>query len=105
MRDGQSILVRGGTSSVGMTTAVLAKQRGMTVLATTRSPAKADALLDLGVDHVLTDDGEVARQARGVLPHGVDAALELIGTPTLPDTLRAVREGGVVCFAGMRRRW
>ena len=38
---GQSILIRGGTSSVGMATAVLAKQRGMTVPATTRDPAKA----------------------------------------------------------------
>ena len=34
---GQSILIRGGTSSVGMATAVLAKQLGMTVLSTTRT--------------------------------------------------------------------
>src|SRR3954465_2982197 len=34
---GQSILIRGGTSSVGLAAAVLAKQRNMTVLATTRS--------------------------------------------------------------------
>jgi NADPH2:quinone reductase len=27
--------------------------------------------------------------------------LELIGTPTLPDTLRATRVHGVVCFTGM----
>src|SRR5256885_3290443 len=38
---GQSILIRGGTSSVGMAAAVLAKRQGMTVLATTRNPAKA----------------------------------------------------------------
>ncbi|MCB1261838.1 MAG: zinc-binding dehydrogenase, partial [Acidimicrobiales bacterium] len=31
----------------------------------------------------------------------VDAALELIGTPTLPDTLRSTRVHGVVCFTGM----
>src|SRR5206468_11876211 len=37
-RAGQSILIRGGTSSVGMATAVLARQQGMTVLATTRNP-------------------------------------------------------------------
>jgi NADPH:quinone reductase-like Zn-dependent oxidoreductase len=98
---GQSILVRGGTSSVGMAVAVLAKQRDMTVFATTRTPAKAAALTALGVDHVLVDDGEVARQVRAILPDGVDTALELVGTPTLPDTLRATREGGVVCFAGM----
>lgn len=100
-RAGQSLLVRGGTSSVGMATALLAKQRGMTVLSTTRSPAKTGALLDLGVDHVLVDDGSVAPQVRAILPDGVDAALELVGTPALPDTLRAVRVHGTVCFAGM----
>jgi NADPH:quinone reductase len=100
-RAGQSILVRGGTSSVGMATAVLAKQRGMTVLSTTRSRAKHGALAALGVDHVLVDDGNVARQVRQILPDGADTALELVGTPTLPDTLRSVRVHGVVCFTGM----
>ncbi|MBL1073683.1 zinc-binding dehydrogenase [Nocardia sp. 2] len=100
-RPGQSILIRGGTSSVGMATAVLAKQRGMTVLSTTRSPAKAAALTRLGVDHVLIDDGAVATRVRALLPDGVDTALELVGTPTLPDTLRATRIHGVVCFTGM----
>ena len=100
-RPGQSILIRGGTSSVGMATAVLATQRAMTVFATTRSPAKADALTALGVDHVLIDDGDVASQVRAIAPDGVDTALELVGTPTLPDTLRSVRVHGVVCFTGM----
>jgi NADPH2:quinone reductase len=98
---GQSILIRGGTSSVGMATAILAKQHGMTVLATTRNPAKAPALTGVGVDHVLIDDGQVAEKVRAILPDGVDTALELIGTPTLPDTLRSVRVHGVVCFTGM----
>src|SRR4051812_31323245 len=40
---GQTLLVRGGTSSVGLTAAMLAKHRGLTVLATTRSEAKAGA--------------------------------------------------------------
>ena len=99
---GQSLLIRGGTSSVGMATAVLAKRLGMTVLSTTRNSAKEDALRRLGVDHVVIDDGgNVARQARAIFSDGVDTALELIGTPTLPDTLRAVRVHGVVCFTGM----
>ena len=99
---GQSLLIRGGTSSVGMATAVLAKRLGMTVLSTTRNSAKEDALRRLGVDHVVVDDGgNVARQARAIFADGVDAALELIGTPTLPDTLHAVRVHGVVCFTGM----
>jgi NADPH:quinone reductase-like Zn-dependent oxidoreductase len=95
---GQSLLVRGGTSSVGMATAVLAKRRCMTVFSTTRSAAKAAALAQIGVDHVIVDDGAVSDQVRLTLPAGVDAAIELVGTPTLPDTLRATRVGGVVLF-------
>lgn len=97
----QTLLIRGGTSSVGMATTVLAKRMGLTVLATTRDRAKAAALVEIGVDHVLIDDGEVAAQARGIVPDGVDLALELVGTPTLPDTLRALRVHGVCCFTGM----
>jgi NADPH:quinone reductase-like Zn-dependent oxidoreductase len=100
-RPGQSILIRGGTSSVGMAAAVLAKRRNMTVLSTTRSANKTTALTEIGVDHVLIDDGNVARQVRQLLPAGVDTALELVGTPTLPDTLQSTRQHGIVCFTGM----
>jgi NADPH:quinone reductase-like Zn-dependent oxidoreductase len=53
--------------------AVLAPKRGMTVLATTRSPAKSDDLAAVGVHQVLIDDGSVAPQVRRILPDGADA--------------------------------
>jgi NADPH:quinone reductase-like Zn-dependent oxidoreductase len=98
---GDTILIRGGTSSVGMATALLAKQRAMKVLSTTRNPDRSDALRAIGVDHVVIDDGQVADTVRQIEPDGVDRALELVGTSTLYDTLRAVRVHGVVCFTGM----
>lgn len=101
MQPGQSILIRGGTSSVGMAAAILAKRHGLTVLSTTRNPAKADALRDIGVDFVIEDDAEVAPRVRELFPSGVDCALELVGTPTLQDTLKSVRVHGVACFTGM----
>ena len=100
-KEGQSLLIRGGTSSVGMATAVLARRLGMRVLSTTRQEGKVRALRDIGVDEVILDDGQVAGRVRSMVPGGVDAALELIGTPTLPDTLRSTRVHGVVCFIGM----
>ena len=99
--DGQSLLIRGGTSSVGMILAVLGKQRGMTVLATTRRPGNAASLHRLGVDHVLIDGGTVEPAVRKILPDGVDGAVELVGVNVLRDTLRSVRTGGTVCFTGM----
>jgi NADPH2:quinone reductase len=98
---GETILIRGGTSSVGMATAVLAKRKSMTVLSTTRNPAKSGALEEVGVDHVILDDGHVAERVGAITSGGVDCALELVGTPTLPDTLAATRMHGVVCFTGM----
>lgn len=98
---GQTLLIRGGTSSVGMAAAVLAKRRGMSVLSTTRNPAKADALHRLGVDHVLIDGGTIAHQVHALIPEGVDGAVELVGVNALRDTLRATRSGGTVCFTGM----
>jgi NADPH2:quinone reductase len=98
---GQSLLIRGGTSSIGMATTVLAKQLGMTVFSTTRSAGKFATLTDIGVDHPLVDDGDVASQVRAILPDGVDAALELVGAPTLHDTMRSLRLHGVACMTGM----
>lgn len=98
---GQTLLVRGGTSSVGLAATTVAKDMGATVLATTRRPDRAQALLDHGADHAVVDDGTIADQVRALVPGGVDAALELVGTPTLPDTLRATRVHGTVCFTGM----
>jgi NADPH:quinone reductase len=100
-QQGQSILIRGGTSSVGMATTVLARGLDMIVLSTTRNPAKTEALRSIGANHVLIDDGKIADRVRDIVPDGVDTAVELVGTPTLPDTLAATRVHGVVCFTGM----
>src|SRR5437870_13025861 len=40
----QTLLIRGGTSSVGMAAAILAKERGLTVLSTTRQPDRVATL-------------------------------------------------------------
>ena len=102
---GQSILIRGGTSSVGMATAVLARRLDMIVLSTTRNPGKIEALRRIGADHVVIDDGQIADRVRDILPSGVDTALELVGTPTLPDTLAATKlpRGGVLHRDALQR--
>lgn len=98
---GQTLLIRGGTSSVGQAAAVLAKDRGLTVLATTRREERFDVLRGAGVDHPLADGGEVAEAVWELVPGGVDLALELVGTDAMRDTLLATRVGGTVCFTGM----
>jgi NADPH:quinone reductase len=94
LKPGQSVLIRGGTSSVGLAAAALAKWRGATVLSTTRQAGRLARLAEHGADHPLLDTGQIAPAVRELYPGGVDAALDLVGTPTLPDTLRAVRVHG-----------
>jgi NADPH2:quinone reductase len=101
LQPGQTLLIRGGTSALGYATAALARQMGATVLATTRQPARLDELAAHGIDHPLLDDGTIAGRVRELYPQGVNAALELVGTPTLPDTLAATRVHGTVCMSGM----
>jgi NADPH:quinone reductase len=103
LRAGQTLLVRGGTSSVGLAVAALGRDLGATVLSTTRRADRVDALRAHGAAHVIVDDGRIAERVRGIVPDGVDAAIELVGTPTLPDTLAATRVHGTVCFTGMYR--
>ena len=98
---GQTLLIRGGTSALGLVTTTLAKDIGATVIATTRQPERIAALREQGVDYPIVDTGEIATQVREIVPEGVDAALELVGTPTLPDTLASTRIHGTVCFSGM----
>lgn len=98
---GQTLLIRGATSSVGMAAVSLANGMGVRVLATTRDPAKADALRQNGVDDVVIDTGRIAEDVKRRVDGGVDALLELIGPVTLLDSLRAVRRCGIVCHTGL----
>ena len=101
LQPGQSLLIRGGTTSVGLAAAVLAKQQGATVAATTRKADRQDMLEDNGADHVFIDSGEIADDLRCLFPDGVDKVLELVGTTTLLDSLRCAARFGAVCMTGM----
>lgn len=103
--DGGRLLIRGGTSSVGMAAASIASGHGIDVAATTRRPGKIDALTAAGVDHVLVDDGGSAAGVHAIWPDGPDYVLDLVGARTAVDSLRLVRRGGVVCVAGSLSGW
>ncbi|MCP3712165.1 zinc-binding alcohol dehydrogenase family protein [Paraburkholderia sp. CNPSo 3274] len=95
------LLVRGGTTSVGLAAAAIAKAHGAFVISTTRNPQKGDALRANGADRVVIDSGTIAQEVGEVSPGGVDKVLELIGTSTLKDSLRCAKQGGVVCMTGI----
>jgi len=101
LEKGERLLIRGGTTSVGMAAAAIAKNRGAHVAATTRRPDRGSLLRSSGVDQVFVDTGSIAMEVRKVWPDGMDKVLELVGTTTLADSLRCAGEYGVVCMTGM----
>jgi len=98
---GERLLVRGGTTSIGLAAAAIAKAHGAIVAATTRRPEREKPLRDYGADQVFIDDGDIAARVREVFPGGVDKVLELVGATTLEDSLRCAKPGGIVCMTGM----
>jgi len=98
---GESLLVRGGTTSVGLAAAAIARNHGATVAATTRKPERENLLRENGADQVFVDTGQIAEQVREVFPCGVNKVLELVGTTTLIDSLRSTKSKGIVCMTGM----
>lgn len=100
------LLIRGGTSSVGMAAAQIASAHGVEVAATTRRKDKAEALTAAGADHVLLDDGgPLAAGVHALWPDGPDYVLDLVGTSTVVESLRLVRRGGTVCVSGSLSGW
>jgi NADPH:quinone reductase-like Zn-dependent oxidoreductase len=101
LETGERLLIRGGTTSVGLAAAAIAKRHGAIVASTSRRPDREQLLRASGADHVLIDTGAIAGQVKEIFPSGADKVLELIGTTTLSDSLRCAKQHGVVCMAGM----
>jgi len=101
LTQGERLLIRGGTSSIGMLACQLAKTLGAEVISTTRNPDKKESLLKNGADHVVLDDGSIAENIQVLFPEGVNKVLELIGTKTLKDSLKCISMRGMVCMTGI----
>jgi len=106
LKHGERLLVRGGTTSVGLAACAIARAHGAEVGATSRHADSEVMLRGSGAHHFFIDDGKIAGAVQQAWDGGADKVLELIGTTTLADSLAAVREPGIVCMAGMvGNRW
>lgn len=98
IQKGEKLLIRGGTTSVGLAAAAIAKKFGgiEEVVSTTRNVARKGLLEEHGATTVVVDEGEIAKEVWERVG-GVDKVLELVGTTTAEDSLRCVKPNGVVC--------
>ncbi|WP_200828541.1 zinc-binding dehydrogenase [Mycobacterium sp. 3519A] len=98
LEQGQLLLVRGATSSLGQAAVKLAVAAGARVIGTSRNPDHFDSLKALGVKRAELEGPALAER----LPEakGVDAVLDLVGNSTILDSLDLLRRGGRACLAG-----
>ena len=97
---GQSLLIRGATSSLGKAALDIAANAGVRVLTTTRRSERFAELKRLGAGHVLLESPDLPSELTKLYPEGLDAVLELVGNSTLLSSMTVVRPGGRVCLAG-----
>lgn len=102
-KHGESLLVRGATSSIGICAIQLARRMGARrIAATTRSKSREQMLLHCGADEVYVDDGGIADQVRKSDKGSFNKVLELVGATTLRDSLNCVVPKGTVCMTGIQ---
>lgn len=100
VQSGDLLLVRGGSSTVGLMASVLARHMGVKVIATTRNAAKLTTMKELGIDYPVLDDQDFVSRVQKIAPNKVDKALELVGISTLFQDMGLVKDGGLACFTG-----
>ena len=93
---GESLLVQGGSSGIGVSAIQVAHALGSRVFATAGSPAKCTACERLGAERAINyreeDFVEVTKSATG--GHGVDVILDMIGGEYVPREIAALAEEG-----------
>ncbi len=97
---GQTLVIRGATSSLGRAALNIAAHDGARIIATTRNRDRIAALRDIGAEQVVLEDGDLPRGIRRLHPDGVDAVLDLVGNSTMLESMALVQPGGRLCLAG-----
>ena len=102
---GETVLIHGGTSGIGLAAIQIARHLGATVIATAGTAAKVAFCRDIGADHALdyrTQDW-VAEVARITDKRGVDVVLDMVGGDYIEKNLRCLAlEGRLVLIAFLK---
>jgi len=96
LKAGESVLIHGGSSGIGVAAIQLAKAFGATVYVTVGSEEKAAACLALGADAAINYKSsdfqlEIARLTQG---QGVDVILDMVAGSYVAKNVQSLREDG-----------
>lgn len=104
LQPGETLLVQGGTSGIGVTAIQMAKALGARVIATAGSDDKCAACLKLGADHAINyktaDFSEQARQLTG--GKGVDVVLDMVAGGYVARELECLAEDGRIVIIALQ---
>ncbi len=102
IKPGQTVLIMGGTSGVGMAGIQIAKLYNCEVIATAGSKEKMDACLKLGADHAVNHrESEWWKKVREITKkQGVDVIFEHIGKAVFPQEVALLKIGGTLVATG-----
>jgi len=96
LQPGETLLIQGGTSGIGVTAIQLAKALGARVIATAGSDEKCAACLSLGADHAINyktqDFAAVAREI--TQGQGVDVVLDMVAGSYVAREIECLAEDG-----------
>jgi NADPH2:quinone reductase len=95
---GQTLLIRGATSSFGQAALNLAVNTGTRVIATTRNRERFTMLEELGAERAELEQPNLSQHLTEA--RHLDAVLDLVGNTTILDSLALLRRGGRACLAG-----
>lgn len=97
LKAGETLMIHGATSGIGVTAIQMAKAAGAKVIATGRGADKARTALELGADRavdVTQEDFAAIAKAEG----GVDVVLDMVGGPYFTQNLDALKMRGRIVY-------
>lgn len=98
----ETVLIKAGTSALGIAAIQMAKAIGCHVLTTARHEKDIDFLTSIGANKVYIDNGDnLYYEVMKDYPEGVNDILELVGAKTVRESLKMVCKNGIVCHTGV----
>lgn len=95
LREGETLLVHGGSSGIGHTAIQIARVRGARVLSTSGSAEKMAFCEKLGAEAINYRDEDFVARVRSLTDNrGVDVVLDMVGGDYVPRNLSALAFGG-----------